>query len=248
MNSVLEEILRSRQITAPDGTILPLHSHVSREQGQFLREIVEQLRATTSLEIGLAYGVSALFICDAMVQQENARHIAIDPGQVANWDCIGVHHLRQAGYENLFELREQPSFRALPQLLEEGTQVDFAFVDGEHTFDFVLLDFFYIDRLLRLGGVVAFDDTHIPSIRRVCRFVATNRHYRVLRCLPATPAEFVKRRLVSPWLDSARGSRALLSKVAGPSDHALGLDPSSRCIAFEKLDHDDRQWEFHRDF
>ena len=248
MNPVLEQILRTGQVAAADGTSYPLHSHVSQRQGQFLQDVVQQIGAIRSLEVGLAYGVSALFICDGLVKQERAHHIAIDPVQHSYWRDIGVHNLQQAGYGELFKLYQQQSHIALPQLLEAETQVDFAFIDGQHTFDFVLVDFFYIDHLLRVGGVVALDDTNMPSIRRVCRFIAANRNYRVLRCLPVTPAEQVKRRIINPWLYAARGTRSLLSKTVGPSDRALGLTPASRCIAFEKIDDDNRKWEFHRDF
>jgi len=44
----------------------------------------------------------------------------------------------------------------------QGERIDFAFIDGAHTFDHVLVDFFYIDRMLNVGGIVAFDDVGFP--------------------------------------------------------------------------------------
>jgi len=32
--------------------------------------------------------------------------------------------------------------------------VDFAFIDGNHVFEYVLVDFFLIDKLLRPGGAI----------------------------------------------------------------------------------------------
>ena len=52
------------------------------------------------------------------------------------------------------------------------------YIDGWHTFDYALLDFFYADKLLDVGGLVGFNDCHYPSIERVLRFVARHRHYR----------------------------------------------------------------------
>ena len=46
--------------------------------------------------------------------------------------------------------------------------------DGMHTFDYVFIDFFYIDKMLNVGGVAVFDDTHFPSTRKVCRFILRN--------------------------------------------------------------------------
>ena len=35
---------------------------------------------------------------------------------------------------------------------------DFIFIDGWHTFDYTLVDMFYADRLLRIGGYLLIDD------------------------------------------------------------------------------------------
>jgi hypothetical protein len=64
--------------------------------------------------------------------------------------------------------------RALAEIERSGQRVDFAFIDGWHTFDFALVDFFFIDRISSVGGVVVFDDANWPAIRKVCRFVKTN--------------------------------------------------------------------------
>jgi Methyltransferase domain len=58
---------------------------------------------------------------------------------------------------------------ASPGLLEEGIKPDFAFVDGMHTFDYAFTDFFFLDKMLKPGGVIIFDDLGYPSIRKLCR-------------------------------------------------------------------------------
>ncbi len=49
----------------------------------------------------------------------------------------------------------------LPQLLQQELRFDFAYVDGWHTFDHVMMEFFYINRMLDEGGVV---DTIVHGI------------------------------------------------------------------------------------
>jgi predicted O-methyltransferase YrrM len=63
MNTILEEILTTGVAKTASGETVSIHSHISREEGLFLQEIVKEIRASVSLEVGLAYGVSALFIC-----------------------------------------------------------------------------------------------------------------------------------------------------------------------------------------
>src|SRR5262249_62210721 len=88
------------------------------------------------------------------------------------------------GFTPLVEFHEQPSFRALARFEAEQRRFDFAFIDGFHTFDYALVDAFLVDRLLNVGGAVAFDDADWPSVRRVVRYVATNLAYTVHASMP----------------------------------------------------------------
>lgn len=194
VNPVLERIRKTGCITSPTGETVQVNSHITNDEGSFLQWVIGQVRPKTSIEVGLAYGVSALFICGALKEAGAVKHVCVDPHQMGipesdlfvpagndrrGWQGLAMHTLREAGYGELVELRSEPSYVALPRLLMEGYKVDFAFIDGWHTFDYTLVDFFYIDKMLRPGGVVVFDDTLYPSIRRVCRYVATNLPYSV---------------------------------------------------------------------
>src|ERR1700737_4705573 len=77
-------------------------------------------------------------------------------------------------------MSEQPSALALPSLLGSGLKVQFALIDGLHTFDQVLLDFFYVDQLLEDGGIVAFDDVGMTAINRVVRYASNYPNYRMV--------------------------------------------------------------------
>jgi len=46
-----------------------------------------------------------------------------------------------------------------------------------HLFDFALVDFFYVDKMLRQGGFVAFHDMWMPSLRKLVSFIVRNRRY-----------------------------------------------------------------------
>jgi predicted O-methyltransferase YrrM len=249
MNSVLEEILRTGQVKNADGEILKLHSHVSPQQGEFLQEIMSELKPNVTLEVGLAYGISALFICDALEKAVNSRHITIDPYQLTYWKGIGLHNLKQAGYEEIIEFHNQPSHLVLAQLEMQANKIDFAFIDGHHTFDHTLIDFFLIDRLLRVGGVVAIDDTTLPSVRKVSRFIITNRSYSVFRCFNDTDSKLsLSRQILWQAAHISKPIQRILKPEYTRPDIKLELMPRSRCIAFKKEAEDTRKWNFHREF
>ena len=136
-----------------------------------------------TIEIGLAYGVSALHICQALVESgaPDARHVVLDPfqaGQGGFADC-GLQVLEEAGVSSLVEFHAEMSQIALPRFLKEQRRFDFAFVDGNHRFDSVFVDLFYLGRLLRKGGVILLDDYQLPGIRRAVFFYVTNLNWRV---------------------------------------------------------------------
>ncbi len=200
MNSVLQEILTTRQVT--DGTeTFRLRSEVGARQGALLARVVERVRPRTSLEVGFAYGVATLYICEALARIQvpgaQVRHVAIDPFQSTQWRGIGVRNVREAGFAPFVELREQASEIALPELLNEGTLLDMALIDGWHTFDHALVDFFYVNKMLRIGGVVILDDASYPSIEKLVDHILTYGSYCIFD-LPKSPVPHVSARALLP--------------------------------------------------
>ncbi len=56
---------------------------------------------------------------------------------------------------------------------------DFAYVDSTKQFDWILVDFFYLDKILDVNGVIVFDDVTWPGIRKVLRLVSQFPSYKV---------------------------------------------------------------------
>ena len=129
----------------------------------------------------MAFGFSTLAILTALEELgSEGGLISIDPYQARDWHNCGIAAVRRAGLEALHQHIARPDYLALPELLEAGTRLEFAYIDGYHTFDYVLLDFWYIDRLLEVGGVVGFNDCFMKAIHRGINFMLTHRRYREL--------------------------------------------------------------------
>jgi predicted O-methyltransferase YrrM len=155
--------------------------------GEVLGDRVRREDAKRTIEIGLGYGISALYICEALVANGHAeaRHVAIDPYQTHGPDGrgfagCGLQHLDEAGVMSIVEHHEEESQIALPRLLAEGRLFDFAFVDGNHRFDRVFLDLYYVGRVVRRGGIVILDDYELPAIAKAVAFFLTNRGWELV--------------------------------------------------------------------
>ena len=127
-------------------------------------------RNVRTLEIGCAYGLSSLHIADAIKNRARARHIIIDPFQTTQWKGIGINNLRRAGFD-FFELREELSEFALPTIAREAKEsFDLVFIDGWHTFDHTLLDLYYANTLIGVGGYIVIDDCSWPSVSKAVSY------------------------------------------------------------------------------
>jgi len=177
---LLREIYASREVEKPDGTKIPVRDFIAPSYAAALYRTVLARRPALVVEVGMAYGLSTLSILAALRDAGGGRLISIDPAQSTDYSGTGLLNVRRAGLESFHELVEAPSFLALPRLLDERTLIDFAYIDGWHTFDYALVDFFYLDRMLKAGGCVAFNDCGWRAVHRVIRFVQTHRRYREL--------------------------------------------------------------------
>jgi predicted O-methyltransferase YrrM len=154
---------------------------ISPAEGEDLRAWVTRESATQTIEIGLGYGVSALFICEGLLANgdEAARHVVIDPHQRTRFAHCGLQFLDEAGVADVVDYHAHESQIVLPRLLDEGRRFDLAFVDGPHRFDAVFVDLFYLGRLVEPGGIVFVDDYQLPAVASTISFFTTHRDWSI---------------------------------------------------------------------
>jgi predicted O-methyltransferase YrrM len=165
---------------------------ISILQGSELNRILRDIKAARTLEIGFAYGFSTIWLLDA-VATNGGTHNAIDPFEKRRWSGVGLHQVNQTpGFDKLFKWHEAFSIHALSDFIRSGETFDAVFIDGNHRFDDVVVDFYLADQVLRVGGIMAFDDMWMDSVKSVASFVALNRHYELVPQRADTMAAFRK--------------------------------------------------------
>jgi len=148
-----------------------------------IRDLLIAEDAEKVVEIGLAYGSSALAIGEALasVGAEQPTHVIVDPLQATNWSNVGWQLVQSAGLDAIARLVQQPSSMALPRLIAEGFSADAAFVDGSHRFHEVFVDLYFLRKIVRAGGLIILDDHWWPSVRTAQRYYETNMGWQVLK-------------------------------------------------------------------
>lgn len=137
-----------------------------------MRLIAQHVRAgDRTLETGA--GASTVIFAAA-----GADHLAISP--------FGDEHRRIEEYARGLSIdtgslrfAEGSSLDVLPALPEEE-KFDVAFIDGMHSFPAPVVDFHYVDRVLRVGGLLLLDDVPIPAVGVVHAFLAASPDWQFL--------------------------------------------------------------------
>lgn len=254
MNKLLEEILLNRKTFTGAGEEITLDAAIDKEEADFISSLIKNNKLSIAVEVGCAMGLSSLAIADALHEVNGQyRHYIIDPFQSTQWKNTGITNLQRAGFRN-HELIEKGSEYGLPELCQRGVKVDFGFIDGWHTFDHTLIDFFYINRMLKVGGVVVIDDVHMPGINKCMRYIFNYPCYEYCGHVPVSESTAGRKMLdatrrvasAGKYVFGKRLFTELFSAEAVRSNNELHL--YSSMIAFRKIKEDDRPWNWYKSF
>ncbi len=155
-----------------------IEANINTLEGNYISNIIQKYKFKNCLEIGLAHGISSIYML-----KNKVNLISIDPYQSSQWKNQGLKFIKHLKYDKNHSLIEKKSYVALPELLEKKgeKQFDFIFIDGWHTYDYTLVDFFYSDLLLKNNGVIIVDDALHAGVADFVKYIVTNYpHYKKL--------------------------------------------------------------------
>ena len=139
---------------------------------RFLYALVRCLRPRLALETGCYVGYSSLCVAQAMEENGTGHLHSFDlflkrpglespvAGACADSLKVARAHAEQAGLTHRLTFHPGDSAVRIRELFgDRGGVFDFAFVDGDHTIEGALADWYEVDRVLAPGGVVMLHDT-----------------------------------------------------------------------------------------
>ena len=244
MNALLEEIFKTRKFKNSRNEVVDVHSETSKAQCEYLQKLIRDNNFSNSIEIGFAYGTSTLAIVEE-VAKRNGHHTVIDKYEIVSWGSSGLDLIEQAGYEKDITFIEEYCYAVLPRLLASGKQYDFAYIDSTKQFDWLLVDFFFIDKLLKVGGIIVFDDVPFPSIRKLMRYIVQFPSYRVHSQFPENYPVSAGMKLAGMFKALPKAGKLIRPEIL-VTDHKMGLNTG--CVAIQKIDEDKRSWDWHVEF
>jgi predicted O-methyltransferase YrrM len=136
--------------------------YMTFEQAEAITNFITDKQVETILELGFAHGLSTCYMAAALSELGRGSIVTIDleltrdatPNVEELLDRIGERHRVSVFYEPT-----SYTWRLMRFLEEDPTpRFDLCYLDGAHTWYVDALAFFLVDRLLRPGGWVIFDD------------------------------------------------------------------------------------------
>jgi hypothetical protein len=127
-------------------------------------EYLAGLTASESSSIESGCGYTTVVLANVF-----GTHICVNPDVSSN-RLVREFLERHFGSTGLRHV-ELSSDQGLPMLVTEQTQVDLALIDGNHSHPFPLVDFHYMDQMLRPGGRLLVDNTEIPAVQELTDYL-----------------------------------------------------------------------------
>ena len=141
-----------------------------------IRVILLKENCLNTLEIGLAFGASALTFLSTLKEIDNSssNHSAIDPFQKRDFANSAINRIKNAKLDQKFNFFDSPSYEVLPELLKNKKKYDLIYIDGSHRFEDIFVDFYYSSLILEMNGIILFDDCTRLDAYKVIKFIKTN--------------------------------------------------------------------------
>lgn len=178
-------------VEAAGSSVAEFFGYPVREDGLFLQQDPEEYAAFVhfmatkvppadlSLEIGIASGGQTKFLRDYW---ESRKTIVVDLGQhevFPQWKRIKPNVNSDIVLE---VIDDSHAPRVREQLLPYAGRVDFAFVDGDHSYRGLRKDIFLTKELLKVGGIMALHDTAaVGDLKRIFDELLYSKDFKLLR-------------------------------------------------------------------
>lgn len=125
-----------------------------RKWAEILYKLAAEFQPQTIVELGTSFGVSGMYLASAIPQ---GRLVTLEG--CPNIAAVAAESFKKAGIGNV-EIVTGHFDDTLPKVLETLPQVDFAYVDGNHTEQGTLRYFSWLKHKAAQNTVLIFDDIH----------------------------------------------------------------------------------------
>jgi predicted O-methyltransferase YrrM len=185
---IIEQLLKDKPAfhAWPDGT--PANWSVAGDVLRFLTDLVKPGMNTLETGAGQTTVVFAV---------RGANHVCITP-DTAQAERIRAY-LEPLGTGSSVRFIHQSSDEALPSGCHIPERLDLVLIDGAHRFPFPILDWYYTQARVPVGGMMIVDDIRMPSVRILYDFLNGEDEWELVTAFEVTAAFRRVKETVCVW-------------------------------------------------
>lgn len=131
-------------------------SSSSARSGRLLSSIVRVMKSQKCLELGTAYGLSALFILVALRRNGDRAHLTTLEGFEPQFSLAST--MLDEKYPSSVSCHRGMTYEALPAIVSTLGMIDFCFHDAGHSREEYVADFGLVQPILASGSAMLIDD------------------------------------------------------------------------------------------
>jgi predicted O-methyltransferase YrrM len=135
--------------------------YMSLKQARVITEFIQENNISSILELGFFHGVSTCYMAAALDEIGGGSLVTIDLLSAKKRQPNIEMLLEKCGYLDMVKFYYEPvsyNWRLMKLIEENNTTFDLCYLDGGHDWYNTGLAFFLVDKLLRPGGWIIFDD------------------------------------------------------------------------------------------
>jgi hypothetical protein len=153
-------------------------------QNAFVTTLLHEHKPQNTLQLGLGNLDLTLSVCQTLNAIDNAALILITPN-IAQHSRFSIefNKLKEGFLTDLVELIRTPADEVLPDFYFQNRSIDFAIINESAPFEQALVAFYYVDKMLASRGTIVINDVDTPVMRKLCRYLITERDYTVQNTL-----------------------------------------------------------------
>jgi len=173
----IRKVFKKGEVKDEDGKNVKLIDQIKPQEGYFLYQVIKKNKFKNILEIGMENGISSLYICSALKESDNSNECkltSIDPLQTIVWENTGIQTLRDAGLTKYHKLITEEGYFSLPKLVKEDKKYDLIFINGNQLFDYIILNIFFANKLLKINGMMIINNFKHESVNKAYNFFKLN--------------------------------------------------------------------------
>lgn len=150
----------------------------------FVTSIIEKQAPQEVLQLGRGDFDLTLSICRALRALENSALTLLTPNLLQHSEFL--KETRKRNLEtvmDLVELNRTPADEVLPDFYFQNRAINLAIINEVGPFDQALVAIYYVDKMLVSRGTLILNNADTPVMRKLCRYLVTEREYTLQQTL-----------------------------------------------------------------